>query len=377
MRKLFVLFFLAVASAQWILLEKSSPPLLSPDPDAKPAPAKSAALWFDGEDDVYLFNGHMWRYEIDNKRWLWEPEPPVSNRSDAAYWTIENKFYLYGGRQHADNTILGDMWTYEREKRTFTRILEKSLPCEGAAFWKHETTNRLYMWGGTCNATLRAFDINTNTWTENVPTHDGGNGIPKPAKHASATLGPKDTAYLYTDDKLWQLDMLKFTWTQSPIKDKAPPGPQRTYQSLWTSADGDIMLYGGRAGSKNYVDTWRYAGGQWNLEDVGNGPSPRYGSATCTDFSGNLLLFGPPNDLWKYGKFTVRNIFQLIEWKLDSATLAASVAAVMSSFVFFGIVIVSLVFCVRRCIKRKRQKSAFGEISEPVLKRHTNEDYEL
>ena len=375
-----LLVLCSLGKAQWMLLEKTTPLFLSPGPNAKPQPSShSLALWSEeGEDDaLYLFgSGHMWRYEIPNKRWLWQPETPnVVNRTNAAYWSVQDVFYMYGGARGTQ--VLNDMWAYNPKKRIFTQIpLSNSLPCTGSAFWKHETTNKLYMWGGICgmNATtnhLRAFDINSQTWTENVPTHDGGTGIPAGAVYVAATLGEKDTVYLYTDDKLWMLDLLKFTWTQAKVGNNgSPPGPGRIHHTMWTTSDGAIMLYGGKSGTKEYVDTWRYEGDHWKLEDVGNGPSPRTGFTACTDFSGNLLLFGggDTNDLFKYGKFTVKNVFELIEWKLDSATLTASVAAVMSSLVFFGLVVLAIYLCIRHCIK-KRKKNRFGAISEPVLRR--------
>jgi len=364
MLKIFLLV-VAVVNSQWIELEGNSPPLRSPCPDAKPESSQLSALWFDGQDNIYMFSTQMWRYEIDTKRWLWQPEVPrVPKRTDSAYWSIQGKFYMYGGINMETNQTLGDLWYYEPEVRTFTQIPSaSSIPCSGSAFWTHETTNRLYMWGGLCNNvtvnTLRSYDINSQQWEVNIPTHDGGTGTPSPAQHISATL-KGDMVYLYTDDKLWELNIQTFTWSQSVVGNNgSPSGPQRIYHTMWTSSDGNIMLYGGQSGSKNYVDTWIYNHKHWTLKDNGNGPSPRWGFTTCTDFSGNLFLFGGSdknNDLWKYGKFTVKNIFQLIEWKLDSATLTSTIAAVMSSLVFFGIIIMAMVLCVRRCQKKRRDR---------------------
>lgn len=368
MRIFLALFIvLALGKTQWFLLEKDRPPLLSPGPDATPrATTAAVALWCETSDDViYLLdNQDTWRYELSNKRWLWQPpSPAVRNRTNAAYWTVGASLYLYGGMD--GSTILNDMWVYDSIARTYTQIQSGTgLPCYGSSFWKHETTNRLYMWGG-CNGStgLRAFDLNSQQWTENIPDHDDGNGKPTPARFMAAALGANDLVYLYTDDKLWTLDMLQFKWNQAPTDNgSSPPGPQRTHHIMWMGQDQSIMLYGGKSGSKEYTDTWSYKKDQWKIEDIGNGPSPRIGATTCVDKSGDLVLFGggDTNDLYKYGDITVQTVFELIEWKLDSATLTASVAAVFSALVFFGLVVLALYVCVRHCVKKRKKRDAMN-----------------
>jgi hypothetical protein len=133
------------------------------------------------------------------------------------------------------------------------------------------------------------------------------------------------------------------------------------------------MLYGGQSGGKQYTDTWTYRKDEWKVIDIGNGPSPRIGYTTCVDKSGDLVLFGGgrTNDLYKFGEITVQTVFELIEWKLDSATLTASVAAVFSALVFFGLVVLALYVCVRRCIKKRKQKQSMG------LLRKNDEAFEI
>jgi len=382
MRIILIALAVTLAKSQWILLEKDSPPLLSPAENARPHPtSNSVALWCESTDDItYLLNNEqLWRYELRNKRWLWQPPLPVGigNRTDAAYWTVDNMFYLYGGRDATTGTVYSDMWVYDIMARAFTKLLDRSAACYGSAFWKHETTNHLFMWGG-CNTStsgLRAYDLNNRAWTENVPNHDGGNGKPVPAEFSAATLAAEgNVVYLYTDDKLWKLDLLQLTWTQADTNSgTSPPGPQRTHHVLWTGQDQSIMLYGGQAGGKRYTDTWSYHKDAWKLLDIGNGPSARIGYTTCVDKSGDLVLFGGgrTNDLYKYGEITVQTVFELIEWKLDSATLTASVAAVFSALVFFGLVVLALYLCVRRCVKKRKQKQSMG------LLRKNDEEFEI
>jgi len=97
----------------------------------------------------------------------------------------------------------------------------------------------------------------------------------------------------------------------------------------WTDASGNLWLFGGQgydsAGTDGYLnDLWEYSAGIWTwmggsnvvsqqgmygtqgAAAPGNVPGARNGSATWTDSSGNLWLFGGQNasgdfnDLWKY-----------------------------------------------------------------------------
>lgn len=110
------------------------------------------------------------------------------------------------------------------------------------------------------------------------------------------------------------------------------PGGRRV-PSAWTSANGDLWLYGGQGFDANAAfgylsDLWKYSGTQWTfvrgdiVKDVAavfgtkeiaansNNPGARLGSATWTDANGNLWLFGGlttsptywnyQNDMWKY-----------------------------------------------------------------------------
>lgn len=362
---------ITLCSAQWILLREKTAPDLTTGPSAQPETVPLVPMWH-WQDSLYMYGQHMWKYEISEKRWFWQPDTPnVPVRSSAAHWTVQNKFYLYGGMSNSLGIILNDLWSYDPVIRLF-QALPSSEDCAGMAFWPHETSNKLYAWGGFCGNetvnTLRAFDVNSQQWTIlNAP-----NG-PAPAKNAAATLVGENTVYLYTDDKLWTLDLSVLTWTLVEVTgNTSPPGPLRSYHVMWTNAQGNAFyLYGGQSGSKNYDDTWMFSNNQWTLVDVGNGPDPDWGLG-FTRSGGNVYVFLDGN-VWKYGKLTVRNIFQLIDWKLDSATFSATIAAIMSSLVFFALVILAVSLCVRFCIRRKKK----NRFSESILRRAEDPEVEL
>ena len=369
-----MLIFLLVSLtiSQWVLLDEDSPPFTSTSPDAQPNPQNFAALWCASDDSLYLFGDSLWKFEPDIKRWFLQCPPSVKLRQDAAYWTLRNKFYVFGGISAENGQTLNDMQVYDPRTRVFQKLGNHPFGgCSGSAFWTHAASNRLYLWGGSCEmvpnvtttvSTLQAFDVNSLEWTT-IATHPSSSGAPEGALHAAAALGrSEDVVYLYTGDKLWQLDLGSFTWSQSPISSSgtSPPGPFRIYPVVWKSPNDDsIMLYGGQSGSKIYSDTWAYSvsGKRWTQKGL-DGPGQRWGSAYCTNpQTGELHLFGGGevhNDCWKYGSFNIRNLFQQIQFKIDSATVSAFAAAILSGFSALGFIFLAIAICVLRCKRPPR-----------------------
>jgi hypothetical protein len=389
-------FWLALGSAQWILLDEDAPPEASTGPNAQPEPGAFGSLWCIGEEDLYLFTARsavkryssvglwipkefetssnglvsigrssfprsaqeaaLWKYENDLKRWFLQPDPAIPQRTNSAYWTLRDRFYLYGGLS-SSNELLNDMQVYNPRTRQFTE-LAPSVPASSGAFWAHPASNRLYIWGGyapNLTNSLRAYDIITNKW-ETVAT----TGTPEASVHPSATLSQSETlVYVYSGDRLWQLDLTTFVWSASPLEgsDASPPGPGRTGAIIWRYEDS-IMLYGGQSGSKVYSDTWVYSikGKRWFVKSP-DGPATRWGSSYCTNpRSSDLYLFGGGevhNDIWKYGTPSIRNIFQQLHFKLDSITLTSLIGAIASSLIFFILVICLIIVCVVRCRKMR------------------------
>lgn len=296
------------------------------------------------DSDVYLLTTHLWKFETRTMRWLWQPEVQIPLRTGAAHWTIRGTMYVYGGRNQSD------MWSYNPRTRTAT-LIGSYAPTEGAAYWVHEQSNRLYIWGGLSDPSLllRAFDVTTNVW-HNVAYTGGG---PDPTPYfGSATTNGVNTVYVYSNDRLWALDLSTFVWTQSTVGITTPPGPSRMYQVMWASN----MLYGGSSGSKVYSDTWRYDKNQWTLLSNNVGPLPRQRFSTCTNVNGSLVLFGGDqdlNDLWVYGPVTELTVFEKLEQGLKSAVLWSFASAVLSAFVLLCFTSIGVFACVRRC-KSKR-----------------------
>jgi hypothetical protein len=323
----------------------------------------------------------MWKYETEDRRWLWMPDPPdtVNAVEGAAAWTIDGEFFLFGGvsEMHGFSSA---MWMFEPRPRKWSRIQSSTGTQPSArafaATWSHKTTNTLYLYGGiaSVNGTalddLWAFNVASKAWTRVDYAGDG----PGPRARASAVLGDsEDTVYFFggtaTENgpaigRMRQLDITTMTWSQSPIDGGIGP-EARTDHLMWMSPTQDVIkVFGGRAGAKIHSDWWMYSHDQerWTRSDKSGGPSGRWGARGCKDSKNDFYMFGGSyedpkqchNDLWKNGPLTARNIFQIIDFKLDTATLAALLGATMSTILVFITFVALLCICVRKCRKRRR-----------------------
>lgn len=347
-----LLLLFSFSFAQWSLMDPDAPALITQNPLAQPPLYTLPAVWCSQAEQgvIYALNDlqQVWRFEVESKRWIWQPDVSLMSRP-IAYWTIQNKFYLLVNSSN--------FYYYDLNTRNFVSL--PSYPHSVQvypAFWTHQASNRLYVLNG---ADLTAFDVHSNTWTD-IPMQLAPQG-PSVYVNVSAVLSDQ-VVYVYMEDKLWEMDLTSFKWVQSPVKATTPPGPLRINYNIWKTSN-QLYLFGGISGSKLYGDTWSYSldNKEWKLISESAGPSARWGSGQCTDDStGYVYLFGADghNDMWQYGPFTAKNLFEQIEWKLDSATLASTLAAIMSTLVFVGLVILGIAYCAYRCKKRRRAKAS-------------------
>lgn len=367
----FILLLISFSSAQWKTLCPASPARVETGPLAQIPPSMGSSMWCVNSDDMYVLTNdkQMWKFEKQDDRWLWQPNLPIdmSPRVDSAYWKIRGKFYVYGGMGRVP---LDDMWTYDFYARDFIQEPNQANnpgPCYGTTFWTHEPSNRLLFWGGICrnvtNNKIYGYDITLNQWSV-VSSNNG----PQGTLYGAAVLARESLVYIYTQDELWSFDMKTGKWTPipSPIM---PTGPNRTHMILWSDSES-ILLYGGQSGSKLFGDTWSYnaATNSWRIKAT-DGPIARYGMGYCVDTNGYLNMFGGSdglyvlNDLWQYGPFTVKTVVDMVQWKLDSATIMATWAASTSTIVLGIFVVLTLGFCIRKCLQKKKHSYPIGNLN--------------
>lgn len=394
--KFFLLLLLLVTTTithgQWLILEEDGPANTGTEPDARPQGQQFGSTWCN-RDDVYTYTPsthRIWKWEGETDRWIWQPDPPATflPRSHAAYWTVGGQFWIYGGRD-AQGVDMSDLWSYHVSERRWTQHMTSGPnpgPRSGTAFWTHLPTNRLYLYGGTKGKDdCWSLDISGSgnlSWTP--VTMSAGEG-PGPREGAVAVLGrSEDVVFLFGGlngdahpvPKLRQLSLDTMTWSLSPTEKEHVGPAARTGHTMWKSAtDNQIYLFGGRQGSEIYGDFWLYdvMKQQWVQQPEAGAPNARYGSSFCTSAEGYMYLFGGTfgedstvqhNDLWKYGPFTPGNILQLIDWKLDSATLAATATLALTIVILVLLLIFSIVICCNTCRKRKQGQGHLIPISD-------------
>lgn len=354
---MFLIFvFIQIICAQWLLLEEGGPEILGTEQNAQPRGSTGSTLWC-VNDDMFLLlpdSPQVWKYEKDTRRWLWQPNAPRIMGKELSHWELAGKLWLFAND--------GKLWSYEPESRQWTSYVAP-LPFRSAsAYWTHKLTTKFYLYGGINNQTydeLWAFDVETLSWTPISYTGDG----PGKVAEIVAVLGKnEDTVYIFGGSltQMYQLDLPTKTWSKTP----ALQGPEaRTHHIMWKTPKQDqVAVFGGQSGAKIFKDIWFYNVElqQWIKDDKAGGPEARYGSSSCVDNKGTMFMHsGSPedstrlySDIWQHGPLTSGNIFQLIEFKLDTATLAALLGGAMSTILVCALFIGMLCLCIIRCRRR-------------------------
>ena len=175
---IFIIFiFVLSTNCQWLNVNPGGDQEYSSGLNALPPGRVDGALWCYG-NDVYLYGGagidgdvinDMWRYESDTGRWFWQQAPPkeLMARKQMASWTLNGKFWLYGGKNES-NYIFNDLWSYDISTREWT-LTSKHVDLYDMIYWSDVKTDTLYMQGGMKTSTspsyvLHSFDINTMQW---------------------------------------------------------------------------------------------------------------------------------------------------------------------------------------------------------------------
>lgn len=345
-----LLISVTLVGAQWNQILESLPPKTSTGPEAAPLPRKFAATWC-ANADAYIFGGDttavgrvrdFYKFEGGSKRWIWMPDGPGPiGRSQMAFWTTGDRFWLYGGK--TDDAELDDLWSFTLADRTWHAMSFESPPgpAHGALYWSHPGGFDIYTSTGIWHYMI----ANNEWWQLNTSL---------PFAYNSPGL-----QFAQIDHFLYILtsvgDFLRLDTVTLTIQPLANRPSRRQYGALFVSATKDMLvLFGGMLDAQSYRDLWHYnlIGDVWVELGDATRPSARYGSAVC---GGYILGGGGENDVWLYGpKPGIQDIIGSIKFNLDSATLSATWAAGMSTIVFIYLLIVSIVMCVRNCRDAKR-----------------------
>lgn len=366
---------------------------------ATPGTHVGAAGWTDTSGNLWLWGGvapdssgqardnaELWMFTPSTLQWTWMAGQSI-NSSDQQWgtqgtasstntpgprftdlglqpihWTDSSgNFWLYGGEAPLPATLNG--------------------PSDGflSDLWKYSPSSSQWTWvsGSDTGSQSPVYGTLGLGSASNTPgTRDGSCAWPDSSGNLwlfGGTLGAMSDNYWLND--LWKFtpSSTEWTWVGGTSSTQAsgtfgtegvgstsnlPPG-RSTAGACWTDNSGNFWVFGGLSSYYLANDLWEYtpsnsqwkwvagssktgdgAGGAWGPVGVGSNsysPSGRYNTATWTDGSGNLWLFGGKgayspngtsvywtyylNDLWK---FTPSNS----EWTFVSGTSSTNSAGV-------------------------------------------------
>lgn len=333
------------------------------DPANVPGARHEAVSWLDQLGNLWLFGGvgydqigerhilnDLWMFDINSEQWTWmggselyDPDPvygimgigSTDNNPGARYehvsWTDSNgKFWLFGGRGYDSEHEWGehnDLWKYD--------------PDNGEWAWMNgnNVVDQTGSYSGDQHPGSRAGMVSFTTSGDKLYLM-GGDGFDS-----------QDYGFLLND--LWEYDPLNNTWTwlSGSASGNAdgyfglPNNGQRILPGaregtgVWSTRAGKMYVFGGYGldisghdGQLNdlweydvFTANWTFLKGNSNtdaegyygelgLRDDRNFPGSRSYSATWTDDSGDLWMFGGAtrwwrdqrSDLWKFDPTTRR-----------------------------------------------------------------------
>ncbi len=248
-------------------------------PAASVPPARAApAMAYDIESDRVIMlgggdsNGQLlndtWAYDTNTDTWteMSSEGPAMSLGSRLAYDADSDRIILFGGSDW--NSLMNDTWAYDFNTDTWTDMKpDISPPARNYHGMTYDAeSDRVLIWGsmGTdlepFDASVWAYDYNTNTW-EQMPPVD-----PYPALRIYPALAydaESDRTILYggfpEGDQTWAYDYNTNTWTR--MNPAATPQKVSRHALAYSAAADRVILSGGQVGAAqfNYTrDTWSY-----------------------------------------------------------------------------------------------------------------------
>ena len=320
-----------------------------PNPSNQPGARTESVSWRDVNGDLWLYGGKgyaangtncllsdLWKYSVALNQWAWVDGNNYGNantnanapggRKGSVSWTdASGHLWLFGGWGYdltlSSQGYLNDLWEYnggwtfrgslqeyyQGNPGTYGTANDKPGCRNNAVSWVDNSGN-LWLFGGIGKDGNGSYGYLNDLWKYNPSTHSwtwvkGDNTV-----NSVSVYGTKGV----------------------PSINNKPGG--RAYSATWNDAAGNLWLFGGLDNNnKFYQDLWSYniatnkwtwvngfsnanGAGSYGIQGVASlstRPGAREGSATWTDATGNLWLFGGTgydtygildelNDLWKY-----------------------------------------------------------------------------
>jgi hypothetical protein len=275
---------------------------------------------------AYLFGGRgggkdfgdLWRYDMENDSWK-KLSPggaaPSARFGHSAVWVDGHGLVVFAGQKGVE--FFGDLWAFDPDAGKW-----KALPANGAAPKRRYGScmiegpdGRLWISHGFTFAgrfdDTRAYNLKSKRWASIAP--DGRRPGERCLHDCFTSASGQLVLYGGQDNSVRALGDLWVTRPDGSWKKAANPKLAARRMYAVTEAGDYAYIFGGAGkDDRNFDDLWRVDRETLEFEQVrvdGAGPSARYGGAMVTDsLRGRVLLFGgqggsAKDDVWQLTDF--------------------------------------------------------------------------
>jgi N-acetylneuraminic acid mutarotase len=329
----------------------------------------------------YTFYGDTWSYGTTKNEWTklaTNGSPSARFNHAMVYDSDRGEIVLFGGFSSSDR--IGDTWIYNIASNTWTNVSPQLSPSRrsdsGAAYdakAKKVVIFGGYGFGDTIKGDTWAFDVERRTWTQMAPTNSptgrygsimvydyylekcllfGG--------HLSDESG-KDYGY---ENEIWAYDFAADNWEMLPTQNKPPA---RYWHDLAYDPEGNrIILFGGSQGGGNdQGDTWIFScrDYRWTKEISIENPGVRSQPSLAYDtLTKRTLMFGGAdfvmsgtfnyyNDLWELDENNQWMELKEGDPQTDQTQTDPGVPGFQSLEVAVGIGFVAVILFLQKCAR--------------------------
>ena len=207
-----------------------------------------------------------WAYDYNTNTWTRLTDGPIKHLgARLAYDAESDRIILFGGFNPL-GIAYDDTWVYDFNSDIWTEMEPSTSPPgrNYQAMAYDDKADRVLVWGSGDfdgpDLSLWAYDFNTNTWQERLPSepHPSGREYPVMVYDAES-----DRSIMFGGSpggsETWAYDYNTDTWTN--MEPSIGPGDRSRHAMVYISAADRVILFGGQVGSTEYIyinETWTY-----------------------------------------------------------------------------------------------------------------------
>ncbi|MCB9665317.1 MAG: hypothetical protein H6732_14495 [Alphaproteobacteria bacterium] len=247
-----------------------------------------------GDSGAYTVRKDTWVLDLATDTWrkLKGEGPPA--RFDHVGAVFGDRFVIWGGNDSTDGAVIAprnDVWVLDLATESWSKLTTKGNPVPRTYAAAAADDGHLYVFGGggsdalvgSFMADLWSLDVATGSWTE---LHDGSGKAPRGRIWADLVHDAErdrlllwaghDDGELGNTNQIWAFGLGTGKWTQVREGDVHnqpangfcdfpadftlvdPESPERREAGVAVWAEGELMIFGGKADCGNLDDVWTY-----------------------------------------------------------------------------------------------------------------------